>query len=142
MEQKEKKKKSSFWVLIAVVTSVMKLFDSDDGFFIVLIIVIIGIVIFALNKLSKKANGNDQTQKSEMQGYQSDTPSLTAQLNRQRAQDFKTRANQYNQVKKQHVYRPNELNGRIEELKDLLEAGIIDRAEYNDRMAEIQAHMR
>ncbi|MEA5136964.1 MAG: hypothetical protein VB035_12590 [Candidatus Fimivivens sp.] len=142
MEQKEKKKKSNFWVLIAVVTSAIKLFDSDDGFFIVLIIVIIGIAVFALKKLSKKTNGNDQAQLSETQGYQDNTPSLAAQLNRQKSQDFNSRANQYNQVKKQHVYRPNELNGRVQELKDLLEAGIIDRAEYNDRMAEIQAQMR
>lgn len=142
MEQKEKKKKSNFWVLIAAVTSAIKLFDSDGGLFIVLIIVIIGMVIYGLQKVSKKANGNDQTQQSEQRGYQRDTPGLAAQLNRQKAQDFKTRANQYNQAKKQHVYRPNELNGRIEELKDLLEAGIIDRAEYNDRMAEIQAQMR
>lgn len=142
MEQKEKKKKSNFWVLIAAVTSAIKLFESDDGLFIVIIIIIIGIVIFALKKSSRKTDNDEQAQQSEIQGYRGDTSSPAAQLSRQKAQDFKTRVNQYNQVKKQHVYRPNELNGRMLELKDLLEAGIIDRAEYNDRMAEIQAQMR
>ena len=142
MEQKEKKKKSNFWVLIAAVTSAIKLFDSDDGLSIVVILVIIGIAIYGLKKLSQKTNSSDQTQQSEQQGYQRDTPGLAAQLSDQKAHDFKTRVNQYNQVNKQHVYRPNELNGRVQELKDLLEAGIIDRAEYNDRMAEIQAQMR
>jgi hypothetical protein len=44
------------------------------------------------------------------------------------------------------VYKPSSATTRPARLelilKDLLEAGIIDRAEYNDRMAEIQTLMR
>lgn len=139
MEQKEKKKKSNFWVLLAVVTSVIKLFDSEDGLFTVIFIVIVGIIFLGIGKLVKKANKNNQAQQSEQQGYQRDIPSPAAQLSQQRSQDYNARTNQQNQVKNQHVYLSNELNGQVQELKDLLEAGIIDRAEYNDRMADIQA---
>ncbi|MDF3004729.1 MAG: hypothetical protein K0S22_1201 [Oscillospiraceae bacterium] len=142
MKQKEKKKKSNFWVLLAVVTSVIKLFDSEDGLFTVIFIVIVGIIFWGIGKLVKTANKNNQAQQSEQQGYQNDAPSPAAQFSRQKAQDFNARANHHSRVQNQQVYRPNELNGRMQELKDLLEAGIIDRAEYNDRITDIQAKMR
>ncbi|WMJ83072.1 hypothetical protein ACS3UN_00350 [Oscillospiraceae bacterium LTW-04] len=135
----QKKKRKDFWWIFAIVTAVIKIFSSEDGFGTIIFGLIVGIIIWGVASVVKKVKRHNQ---SEVQAYQSEVRGQAAQMSHQRAQDFKVRVNRHNQASERVASSSREVSGRAQELKDLFEAGIVDRSEYLERMAEIEAEMR
>lgn len=132
MDRREQRKgKSYIGSLIVVAVALLNIFGIAG-----LIIIAIAVAVWGMIKAAQKpaVNGDERPLSAER-------PVESGRVPRQRM-------NPAAPPHRPSVPRPASVAARaedyrrIEELKDLLEAGIIDHAEYRDRMAELEAQMR
>lgn len=148
MGQQPKKKGSSLWSLIVVIIiAILNIFEGE-GVVALVVIIVVGTFVAALwlgIKASRAENGNAKSQlqldgryrnqreqvhaKARSADIYSQWPSTAKPETKKYAQPIRTVSMGDNDNS------PEEHHKQVQMLKDLLKAGIIDRAEYHDRMS-------
>ncbi|HWP50407.1 MAG TPA: hypothetical protein VN626_01795 [Clostridia bacterium] len=123
MDRNNKGANNTFWtIVVAIETVILQIFE-DKRIFVVTAVFIAGALVWEAIRhslRSRRVKGVLWREKQHLQDNvlrQQDSPQIDATLQ----EDF---------------------HRREREIKDLLSAGVIESAEYNDRLAELKAHRR
>lgn len=144
MNQKEKRKGSSVVSFLLTIIVLVSQLAGRVGIVLVVALFVLGLIGFVIWQAVTNSTTNQQVQNRERTNYDGATRPLSgmnAQTTRPRMRTGYTPAYRSDAPGTAALQRGGNV-GRMEELKDLLNAGIIDQAEYLDRMAELEAEGR
>lgn len=144
MNQKEKRKGSSVVSFLLTIIVLVSQLAGRVGIVLVVALFVLGLIGFVIWQAVTNSTTNQQVQNRERANYDGTTRPLremNAQPPRPGKRTIYTPAYRPGAPGTATAQRVGNV-GRMEALKDLLNAGIIDQAEYFDRMAELEAEER